>query len=468
MVRAIALILSGNLGSAALMMVRTLLVSRLVSLEDFGIASTFLLTLALIEMVSALGLQHQMIQAKDGDAVGFQAALQGFSVLRGVFNACAIFVLAWPMTWLFAIPQLLWAFQLIALVPFVAGFLHFDHHRHSRQMKFRPGVLVALIPPSGSLLAVWPLYHLVGDFRVMLFAMLLQMALTVVVSHLVAERRYRIEFDRAVMRRCLSFGWPVMVGGTLMFLVFNGERAIIGAHMGLEVLALFSMALSLTLTPALVISRTTMSLFLPQLSSSRGQPGHDGLIMASLQAHLLMGGVLAVTVTIFGGPFLLAVLGAKYAAAVPLLAWLGILQAFRVFEAGCAVVALSAARTGNEMWANIVRVALLPLAWFWVAQGGDIISVIWIGIAGEAAGFAVGLTLAKRQQNFILTPLILPMLLVFGALGLCAWSVWAVPDWRIGAAMIAALGAAGLPMADLRRHFNGSDHSGQVAKCADA
>ncbi len=33
-----------------------------------------------------------------------------------------------------------------------------------------------------------------------------------------------------------------------------------------------------------------------------------------------MSGVLAVT--IFGGPFLRAVLGAKYAAAVPLLAWL--------------------------------------------------------------------------------------------------------------------------------------------------
>ncbi len=244
MVRAIALILSGNLGSAALMMVRTLLASRLVSLVDFGIASTFLLTLALIEMVSALGLQHQMIQVKDGDAVGFQAALQGFSVLRGVFNACAIFVLAWPMTWLFAIPQLLWAFQLIAFVPFVAGFLHFDYHRHSRQMKFRPGVLVALIPPAGSLLAVWPLYYLVGDFRVMLFAMLLQMALTVVVSHLVAERRYRIEFDRAVMRRCLSFGWPVMVGGTLMFLVFKGERTIIGVHMGLEVRAVLNGAVT--------------------------------------------------------------------------------------------------------------------------------------------------------------------------------------------------------------------------------
>ena len=450
MIRSIGLILSGNLASAALMMLRTLLVSRLISLEDFGIASTFLLALAMIEMMSALGFQQQMMQAKDGNEPAFQGALQGFSVVRGGINALLLFALAGPMAWFFDIPQALWAFQLIALVPFVSGFVHFDLHRLSRRMHYLPSVMVALLPPVGSLISVVPLYHLFGDYRVLLFSILVQMGLGVLVSHLFAQRRYLLRFDGPLILRSLQFGWPIMISGALMFLVFNGERAIIGRALGLEVLALFSMALSLTLTPALVISRTTMSFFLPQLSAARGRAGYAPLAMATLQVHILLGCVMVVGVALMGGPFLQSVLGDKYAAAIPLLTWLAVLQAFRVFEGGCAVVALAAAHTKNEMLANIVRVSLLPVAWLVVARGGDVMTVIWIGMLGEAAGVAVGLMLALIRQGLALRPLLVPLCAAGVLMAVACWTAGQGVGWQVGLGLLALLVAVGFAMPDLQ------------------
>lgn len=448
MIRSIGVILSGNLASAALMMLRTLLVSRLISLEDFGIASTFLLALAMIEMMSALGFQQQMIQTEDGNEPAFQGALQGFSVLRGAVNALVLFALAGPMAWFFDIPQALWAFQLIALVPFVSGFTHFDLHRLSRRMQYGPSLMVAVLPPVGSLMAVVPLYHLFGDYRVLLFAILVQMGLGVLVSHLFARRRYLLRFDGAVILRSLRFGWPIMISGALMFLVFNGERAIIGRALGLEVLALFSMALSLTLTPALVISRTTTSFFLPQLSAARGRAGYAPLATVALQSHILLGCVMVVGVALTGGPFLQSVLGDKYAAAIPLLTWLAALQAFRVFEGGCAVVALAAAQTRNEMLANVVRVSLLPVAWLVVARDGDVMTVIRIGMLGEAAGFAIGLMLVLTRQGLALRPLLAPLCVAAVLITLACLTAGQGTDWQVGVALMALLAAVGFAMPD--------------------
>lgn len=439
MIRAAVLILSGNLGSAAALMLRTLLVSRLISVEDFGIASCFVLALALVEMVTALGLQQQITQSVRGDDPDFQAALHGVSILRGAVAAVVLLALAHPLAWFFDVPQALWAFQLIAILPLLAGFTHLDPQRLSRGGRFAPCAIVGVLPPLLSLAAVWPLYLAFGDYRVLLFSIMIQMVLGPLMSHLMAQRRYRIRVDAEIRRSTIRFGAPIMLSGALMFLVFNGERAIIGNALGLEELALFSLAMSLTLTPALVMSRSMANLFLPRLAGARHSAEYQTLLLANMRSHLLLGVGLVAAVAIFGGPFVNWAVGPKYEAAIPLLTGLALLQSFRVFEGGCAIAALAVGRTMNEVFANLVRVALLPVAWIIVADGGGVADVILIGTVGEAGGFAIGLALLVRQQKPPLKPLL-------GSLALAAMSLTVVYclagqiDWQTGAALM-ALGA---------------------------
>ena len=460
MFRSILLILSGNLSSAVIGMVRSLVIARLISVEDFGIASTFMLAMAIVEMMSALGLQQQMMQARNGNDPHLQAALQGFQALRGVSNGAILFLLAGPLAAFFNTPEAAWAYRAIALVPVLNGFLHFDSHRMSRQMDYWPTMMTSALPPLVSLLLVWPLALLFDDYRIMLFAILAQSAILLCVSHAIAQRPYRLVLDREIMADSLKFGWPLLLNGALMFAIFNGERMIVGRELGMAALGLFSIAFSLTLSPTLVMAKSGMSFFLPQLSAAADDPAtFRNLSMTAFEAHLAMGNFLVVAVALVGGPFLHLALGEKYALAIPLLTWLAIMQGVRVIKGGSSTVAMARAHTENAMVANVLRVALLPLAWWVAVSGGSLVEVIWIGIAGELAGLVIALGLALWRLSLPKRPLVLPFAvstLLFVVAGVHAQAQYDAAHWMPGlwtsVAMLVLFGLSLLTMRDLRRY----------------
>ena len=430
MLRTALLILSGNAAASLLLLARNLVVARLIPVADYGVAATFAVAMAVVEMVSALGLQQQIVQAKEGDDPHFQAALQGFQVLRGAATGAILFLLAGPMAAFLGIPEAVWAYQVLAVVPVLNALQHFDVHRLNRQMIFGPLILSKAAPAILSLVALWPLACWFGDWQVMLWSILVQAATGALASHLVAKRPYRLLFDRTIMAQSFRFGWPLLVNGGLMFFVFQGDKLIIGRELGMEALALFAMGMTLTLTPTLVIAGSVSDFFLPQLVAARsGSPGgserFQQLAMVVFQLHFLCGVVFVLGVLACGGPITAVLLGAKYEGIVPILFWLAILQALRVFKGGPSTVALARGKTENAMLANLVRVGLLPLAWFFAVQTGAVWPVIGIALIGEAAGFCIALLLAQRRVCLSLRPLLWSitsclMCLVFG--GLAAWN----------------------------------------------
>jgi O-antigen/teichoic acid export membrane protein len=460
------LILSGNAFASLLLLARTLIVARLIPVEDFGIAATFALSMAIVEMMSALGLQQQIVQAKDGNDPRLQAGLQGFQVLRGLAAGAALFLLAGPIARFLNVEQVTWAYQLLAVVPVLHALVHFDIYRMNRKMVYLPGILTGVVPAAVSLAIVWPLALWFGDWRVMLFSILAQALLTVLMSHLVAERPYRLLFDRAIMAQSFRFGWPLLANGVLLFLVFNGEKLIVGRELGMVDLAIFSMGITLTLTPTLVMAKSLQTFFLPQLSAvhSHPQAGQDfgSLARATVQGSMLIGAVLVVAVLLLGEPLVHLLLGPKYAGlAVPLVG-LAVVQALRVFKAGSSITALACGQTGNALVANLLRVALLPVAWLVLHQGGGLTEVIWIAIAGESIGFAVSLLLVRYRIGVAMRPMLLSLAIAAAILALAAavlandgaLTTDAPLNWEIFAVALVLVGALMLSMSDLRQYVS--------------
>lgn len=458
MLKSAMLILSGNAATSLLLLARNLLVARLIPVADYGIAATLAITMAAVEMASQFGLQQQIVQAKDGDNPRFQAAVQGFQVLRGVIAGLVLFLAAGAIADFLNVPEVAWAYQVMALVPVLTALQHFDIHRLNRQMRFWPLVLTGGVPALLSLAAIWPLYLWFGDYQVMLWAIVLQFALMMGMSHLVAERPYRIVLDRQIMAGSLRFGWPLLVNGILMFAVFQGDKLIVGRALGMETLAIFAMGFTLTLTPTLVMAKSAQNFFLPQLSAVArdtpdGQARFQHLALALMQVSLLNGVLLVVVILLLGGPLVETVLGQKYLTLVPLLVPLAVMQALRVAKTGASVVALSCGHTSNAMQTNLVRVATLPLAWYAVTQGADLMSVIVIAIAGEAAGYALALFLVARRTGVGLAPMVAPILLSGGFLAMAWASLYDVaPPWG-EAGLLALMFAALITAMKQMRHY---------------
>ena len=150
---------------ALIVLLRNIVVARLISVEDFGIAATFGIAFALIETMSNVSLNRLIVQAKDGNEVGLQSALHSMQVARGFFGSILLLAIAVPYAWLMGVPDIVWGFQLLAITPIFRGFMNLDVFRMQRFMRFGPHVITHLASQSIAFVSIWPLYWVFGDYH---------------------------------------------------------------------------------------------------------------------------------------------------------------------------------------------------------------------------------------------------------------------------------------------------------------
>ena len=409
MIRTAALLLTGNAFSSLILFARNLVVVRLISIEDYGIAATFLMALSVLEMASHIGLQRLIVQDKRGEDPAFQASLQGFHLVRAVVISALLFLCAGLIADFFRIPEQAWAFQVLAIARLADGFMHFDLFRAHRSMNFRSQIIALNLAYGTAFLAIFPLALLFDDYRVMLFSIVLQFVVLAGISHALAERRYTLALDPKVIRYAFSFGWPLMLNGGVLFAVYNAEKLIVARALDLTAMALVAMGVTLTLTPSLILIRTLGEFFLPKLSEFQDNPVRFSQIgHMTVQAHLLGGMVVTVATAIATIPLIVPILGPDFAPLTGLLPLFAALEAIRICRGAAGPISVARGYTRNDIITNLVRVAFLPVGYLAIVNGYGLTTLIGIGILAEtsAACFAYGLI--ARRIGFPLSGLAIP------------------------------------------------------------
>lgn len=389
-----------NVIVAALGLVRNILIARWLSVEDFGIASTFALTTAMVEMSANIGLDRLIVQAKDGNAERFQSTLQSFQLLRGLFGGAVLFLLAYPLSQMFNTPDALWAYQAMAVIPVLRGLVNLDLNRFQRDRIFWPSIATETAAQVVSTIIAIALAYEGGDYSSMLYALIGQQVMWTLLSQVLAERKFQFSWDNAIIRQAVAFGWPLLLNGALMFGTFYGDRVIVGNQLGPAVLGWFSVAYMLTLIPSTLLLRVVQTLALPVLAQHQDDKARfKTMALMVTEAGALLGVLLVVGNALCGGFLIHLLFGAKHELATTVLVPLAAVQALRLAKAGPSVVAIAKRQTTNPMWANLVRVAFLPIAYLAAFQGGGAIAVVWIAVLGEFAGLVLSYGLLVKKSD---------------------------------------------------------------------
>jgi O-antigen/teichoic acid export membrane protein len=396
-----AFLLAGSSGVVSAMRFgRNVLLARLIGVEDYGIASTFALLMVLVEMLSDLGLGRLVVQDREGDSPGFVAAIQGLDVVRGAILALLVFAFADPIASFFGQPGLGWAYRLLALVPLLHAAIHLDVMRQQRTMRFGLMIKADFAGAAASLAALWPLGLWLGDFRVMLGMLIVESLARVGTAHLLAERPYRLAWDRAVAARAMRFGWPLLAGGMLTFAVMQGERLIVANQLTATDLGLFSAALTLAMAPTLVVQRVINNMFLPLLARERdNEEAFLQKAELSLEA-LLVGGLGLMLLYVLAGPQALRLAyGPDFAAGAQLAAILGITFSLRMVRSAPTNISIAKGHTVNLLIANAVRLVSFPVAFLIALQGGSVETIALTGLAGEAISLLIAYALVALHEG---------------------------------------------------------------------
>lgn len=399
-----------NIAGALMSLVRNIIIARLLAAEDFGIASTFAITFALIEMLSDLGVNTLIVQARDGNRPTFQASLHSIQLVRGLFGGLVLFLLAGPYALVLGAEEAIWAFQALAIVPVLRGLWHLDIFRLQRKMRFRAFAITTVLSQVLAVLAIWPLAQLTLNYQIMLWSILIHQFSFTAATYFFAERRFRIAWDWAVVKRTLIFGVPLLGNSILLFGIFHGDRLIVANQLGLETLAWFAVAMTLTLTPSMVLAKTLQALSLPQLAKCQDdRKRFEEISVDTFEACIFVGTSMALCFALVGAPALILLFSAKYAAGLDILTWLAIMNAVRLMKAGPNIIATSKGETTNPLYANIARCLFLPVAFIALVEGAPILVLVWLAILGEAVAVLVSIALLRLRLDVSLREIIVPV-----------------------------------------------------------
>jgi len=433
-----------SLGQAAAQVssfVRNIILARLISPGDFGIAAVFGIVLQMVEMLSNIAAETLLIQAEDGDEERLQATVQFIRVVRGAGNSLIILVLAGPFAKLFGVPQATWAFRCLALLPVLRSLGHLDVNRFQRTLRFGPSVIVDAGSTWAATIIAIPLAFWLRDYSAMLWALLIQVAAATLTSHFLAERHYSWIWDRSYWKRITSFGWPLLVNGILMFGIFEGDRLVIGSSQRLfsqsvytlTDLGVYSVAFSLTMAPALFIANISSSLFLPLFS--RVQKSSDQFrqrYLACSQSTCLAAAVISIFFITAGGKLVSILYGSKYAAASTVVGWLTVMWALRIIRVAPTLAAVAMGDTKNMMFSNSSRsLALVGMA---VAAGTGS-GLVWIaisGFCGELLALVTSVWRLYRKNEIPPSLCAKPIMIAAGGVAISSFFAW---EARTGWAM---------------------------------
>ena len=375
---------------------RSLVLARMLGPDELGRAMLLALTLRLVEMASDIGIERLLSQAPDGDDPRFQANLQGAVLIRGLAMTGLLMAIAWPMTLGFDGGPSATSYALLALVPALRSVLHLDHRRFERTFDYRGLAVVDGLSAALMLLSAPLITWIVGDHTAILWICVVQAGSAVVLSHLVARRRYALRFERAEMARMWSFGAPLILNALLMFVTFQADRLIVAGWFTWAEVGIYGVALQLALLPALIVGRAATSLLAPKfrLALAAGRLAEEALPV--LRTYLGLAALFTLAYGLAAGPVITAIYGPAFETP-PLQLWaFGLAAGLRILRTPLTQMAVAMGRTGDPARANLVRALFVLPALAAAMLGLPLAALALCAAAGEAAAALRGLQIMGR------------------------------------------------------------------------
>ena len=111
MLRGAGLYSAGQVAVLACSFARNLILARMLTPAEFGVAATFALAMTLLEMSSDLSVDKLLVQTGDGLLGDLFPTAHTVQLLRGLLLGALFFCLGGPIAAAFQTPEYAWAFR---------------------------------------------------------------------------------------------------------------------------------------------------------------------------------------------------------------------------------------------------------------------------------------------------------------------------------------------------------------------
>lgn len=353
----------------ALRLLSTVVLTRLLSPEDFGATAIFAAIVIVFQMISDLGFHLFVIRHRDGEAPRFLDVIWTIRLVRSVVLTIGLALLAGPMAELIGQPALTAAIAVTGLHFLIEGLGSMALITTVREQRlFRLSVIDIAVVASQialGLLLAWRL----ESYWAIVWAGLAGAALKTILSYVVfpAARR-RLAFDSGIAGELWRFGRNIVGSHTIQVTLAQLDKFVLARLFPLSVFGTYGVASNLAGAPSAFTALYPSRVLLPVLAATwRTDPALLPHVYYESRRQVMRLYMVAMGMFVGFAPAIVAILyDPRYAAAGPQLAILAVAPLFALNNCAAREAFVVVGRVQALLYANLVRLGWLGL----VGTGG--------------------------------------------------------------------------------------------------
>jgi O-antigen/teichoic acid export membrane protein len=382
----------GHLFSHVLRLFSSLLMTRLLVPEMFGVIALAAVVQAVITLLSDIGLRQAIIQSPRGEEPVMLNTAWTLQAVRGWFIwiiCIAVATVLWmidQLGWLsvgavYAAPELPAVIAVSGMSAAVMGFQSTKSITINRSLDLKRLTYIELISQVVGLVVMVGLGWWTRSIWAIVSGGIVGSFVTVLLSHTwLPGMSNRFQWDRHSIKELVGFGRWVLLSSVLYVFASNADRLLLGGWVDARSLGLYSLALNLALMVEGAGSRLFASVAMPALSEvARTSPERFRSVYYRMRLPFDVAFIGSAGVFFAVGQLVVDLLyDSRYAAAGPMLQMLSFALVFARFGlTGSAYLALGEPR--NLMWIHVVKLisvfTLMPLGYWLLGLPGALLGM---------------------------------------------------------------------------------------------
>jgi lipopolysaccharide exporter len=243
-------------------LLRTIILARILSPNDFGLFGIALLVLSILQNFTESGFQHALIQ-KRGETKSYLDTAWTIGLIRGFSISIIVFFLAKPASIFFATPDAESILRVIGVSIILYSLTNITALYFQKELKFQKyfkyqfsGTIADVIVSITSAILLKSVWALV-------LGLLAGNLIRCIMSYIIEPYKPSIKFNVKQAKELFYFGKWVLASNVLIFLITHGDDIFIGKLLGATMLGFYQMAYRISNLPATEITHVISQVSFP-------------------------------------------------------------------------------------------------------------------------------------------------------------------------------------------------------------
>lgn len=339
--------------------VRLAVLARILTPSQFGIFGIATLVLAFLEVITETGINVFLIQRKEGTGEYISPAWI-VSIIRGCLIALILILSAPFIVKFFNSPQSYQVIILIALAPFIRGFINPSIVNIQKEIQFQKEFYLRLILFSVDAIVVIVSALVTRSVESFAYGLIVSAVLEVAFSFIFFRPYPKLEFEIDKIKHIINKGWWVTLTGIFSYFADNGDNILVGRIMGTASLGIYQAAYKISTLPISEITETVSKVVFPVYS--KFSEDKERLLRAFskvIAASSVVAFMLGFLIFIFAEQLILLILGDGWMEAVPVVKVLAFYGVLRTVSGSFTPMFLSLGKQNYVAFMTFVRVTAL-------------------------------------------------------------------------------------------------------------